>query len=324
MRAVTYDRYGGPEVMSLVEVPVPEPGEGQVRIRNRAAGLNPYDWHIYRADPALARTFSGWRTPGERVLGADVAGVVDAVGPGVIEFAVGDCVYGEIGFGACGDYTVAKSAGLARKPQSLSFTEAAAVPMAALTALQGLEAGRVSEGSRVLVIGASGGVGHMAVQLARVLRAARVVAVCSGRNASWVAELGADRVIDYTRERVEDCNEQFDVIVDLVATSTFRALAPLLDANGSYVLLGGIGGGKILGPLGGILRAQAVGLVKRRRVVQMTAKVLASDLTRIAAWIDDGRVRPVLDTVFPLERYRDALDLLEGGHVAGKVVVEVA
>lgn len=323
MRAVVYDRYGGPEVLSLTEQPTPEPGEGQVRIRSRAASLNPYDWHLYRADPALARSFTGWRSPGLRVLGSDIAGVINAVGPGVTEYAVGDCVYGEVGFGACSEYALARPSTLARKPQSLSFTEAAAVPMAALTALQGLEAGRAADGSRMLVIGASGGVGHMAVQLARVLGASRVVAVCSGRNAPWVAELGADRVVDYTHERVEDCGEQFDVIIDLVATSTFRSLEPLLAPAGSYVLLGGIGGGKLLGPLGAILRAQAVGLIKRRRVVQLTAKALGSDLARIATWIDEGRVRPVIDTVFPLEQYREGLELLESGHVAGKVVIEV-
>ncbi|MDN4474157.1 NAD(P)-dependent alcohol dehydrogenase [Demequina zhanjiangensis] len=324
MKAVRYDRYGGPEIMSLADLPLPEPGEGQVRLRNRAASLNPYDWHLYRADPALVRTFAGWRSPGEKVLGADVAGVVDAVGPGVTELSVGDAVYGEIGFGACAEYTLARPRNLALKPHTLSFTEAAAVPMGALTSLQGLEAAGVPQGGRVLVIGASGGVGHMGLQLARVLGASRVVAVCSGRNAGWVSELGADRVIDYTRESVEDCGEQFDVILDLVSTSTLRTLAPLLDPDGAYLPLGGLGGGRLLGPLGGMLRAQVTAPFVRRRLVRLTAKALGSDLARIAAWIDEGKVRPHLDSVFPLEAHRDALELLESTHAAGKVVIEIA
>ncbi|WP_084126021.1 NAD(P)-dependent alcohol dehydrogenase [Demequina sp. NBRC 110054] len=324
MKAVVYDSYGGPEVMRLVDMPAPLPQEGQVRIANRAASLNPYDWHVYRADPALARSFSGWRSPGLRVLGADVAGVVDAVGPGVTEFAVGDEVYGEISFGGCAEYCVADAGRIAPKPASLSFAEAAALPMGALTSLQGLEAMGIRPGSRVLVIGASGGVGHLGVQIAKALGAARVVAVCSGRNADWVRELGADRVIDYTVEEVADCGEQFDVVLDLVTTSSLRDLAAVIAPDGAYAPMGGIGGGKLLGPAEAMFKATFAAPFVRRKVVRHTAIPNSADLVRVAAWVEAGLVKPRIDRVFPLEEHVAALEMLEGGHVAGKIVVEAA
>ncbi|WP_062204599.1 NAD(P)-dependent alcohol dehydrogenase [Demequina salsinemoris] len=324
MKAVVYDTYGGPEVMRLVDMPAPLPQKGQVRIANRAASLNPYDWHVYRADPALARSFSGWRSPGFRVLGADVAGVVDAVGPGVDGLAVGDEVYGEISFGGCAQFCVADASRIAHKPAGLSFDEAAALPMGALTALQGLETAGIREGSRVLIIGASGGVGHLGVQIAKALGASRVVAVCSGRNAAWVRELGADRVVDYVREEVADCGEQFDVVLDLVTTSSLRDLARIIAPDGAYAPMGGVGGGWLLGPASAILRAKALGPIVKRKVVQLTAVPNAADLVRVAGWVDEGLVTPRIDTVYQLDGYGTALERLEGGHVAGKLVVRTA
>lgn len=324
MRAVTYDAYGGPEGHRLSELPVPEPGEGEVRIAVRAAGLNPYDWHLYRADPWVVRPSFGWRRPGLRVLGADVAGVIDAVGPGVDSFTVGEAVYGEIGFGACGDLAVAPADRLARKPRTLTFTEAAAVPMGALTALQGLEKAGVPDRGRVLVLGASGGVGHLAVQVARALGASRVVAVCAARNAGWVRDLGADRIVPHDREDVLACGETFDLIYDVIGTIPLRRLAPLIAPGGAYVPAGGLGGGKLLGPASTLLAGVVAGPLVRRRVVPVAARPDGADLARVGEWIDSGVIRPVIDAVYPRERHREACAHLETQRVAGKVVLEIA
>ncbi|MDN4476748.1 NAD(P)-dependent alcohol dehydrogenase [Demequina sp. SYSU T00192] len=324
MKAVTYDRYAGPETHELREIPIPEPGEGQVRIRVHAAGLNPWDWHLYRGDPWLARFSQGLFSPGERVVGADAAGTVDALGPGVDGLAVGDRVFGFLGFGACADYAVADASKIARTPDGVTDEEAAAVPIGAITALGGLEDGGGCEGRSVLVIGASGGVGHMAVQVARVLGASRVVAVCSGRNASMVSLLGADRVIDYTREDVLDCGETFDVIYDTVGTTSLVRLRRILEPDGVYLGAGGLGGGPLLGPAWAIFSAKALGPFVRRRVVVVGTEPSRENLTRMAGWLAEGRVRPIIQRTYPLDRTAEALAALEAQHVAGKVVVAVA
>ncbi|WP_062303980.1 NAD(P)-dependent alcohol dehydrogenase [Demequina subtropica] len=324
MKAVTYSTYAGPETHELREIPIPEPGEGQVRIRVTAAGLNPWDWHIYRGDPWLARFSFGLRSPGTRVVGADAAGEVDAVGPGVEGFAVGDRVFGFLGFGGCADFAVAESSKIARTPGGATDAEAAAVPIAAITALGGLEDGGGCEGKRVLVIGASGGVGHMAVQIARVLGASRVVAVCSGANAAMVSLLGADRVIDYTREDVRECGEVFDVVYDTVGTTSVPRLRRILARDGVYLAAGGLGGGPVLGPAWAIFRAKLSGPFARRRVAVVGTEPSTENLGRVAAWIEAGRVRPVIAATYPLERTAEAFARLEAQHVAGKLVVQVA
>jgi NADPH:quinone reductase-like Zn-dependent oxidoreductase len=265
----------------------------------------------------------GLRRPGHRVVGADVAGQVDAVGEGVTEFAAGDAIYGSIGRGACGEYAVAPVASLALKPLKATFEQAAALPMATTTALQGLRSARVGPGSRVLVIGASGGVGHLAVQIARILGAERVVAVCSGLNAEWVGALGADRVIDYTEQSVLDAEERFDVIFDTVATTPLHRLRAVMAPDGVYVPVGGLQRGGLLGPALPIFGAVAAGRLLRRKVVQFTASINAADLEEAARWVDQGLLAPTIDTVYPLERYADALTKLEGQHAAGKLVVSM-
>lgn len=323
MQAVSYSRYGGPEHMTFGSVPLPEPGEGQVRIRIRAAGLNPFDWHIYRGDPYVARLAFGLRSPGTHIVGSDVAGEVDAIGAGVEGLAVGNRVYGSIGHGGLGEYAVAPAAAIALMPERATFEEAAALPMGTLTALQGLRAAGVGPGSRVLVIGASGGVGHLAVQIARILGADRVVAVCSGRNAAWVQDLGADRVIDYTTQSVVDAGETFDVVFDTVSTTSLRRLRRIMAPRGIYVPVGGIGRG-FLGLVRPLIASVITGKVVSQKTVAFTAGMRGADLDEAARWVDAGTLRPVIDTVYPLERYADALAQVEGQHVAGKVVVAVA
>lgn len=323
MRAVSYSRYGGPKDMVLGDLPMPEPGPGQVRLRVRAASLNPYDWHIYRGDPYFARLIFGLRTPGHRVLGSDVAGQVDAIGDDVTAFSVGDAVYGSIGKGACGEFAVAQADVLALKPRTATFQQAAALPMAALTALQGLRAAGVGQGSRVLVIGASGGVGHLAVQIARILGAERVVAVCSGKNADWVAALGADRVIDYTKESLADAGERFDVIFDTVATTPLRRLRAVMRPGAVYAPAGALQRGGLLGPAMPIFGARLAGPLLGSKVAAVNAKVTGKDLDELATWVDEERLAATIEAVYPLEQYVDALTKLEGQHVAGKLVVSV-
>ncbi|WP_062529919.1 NAD(P)-dependent alcohol dehydrogenase [Demequina rhizosphaerae] len=324
MKAVTYDKYAGPETHELREIPTPEPGEGQVRIRVTAAGLNPWDWHLYRGDPWLARFSSGLFSPGERVVGADAAGTVDAVGAGVEGFVVGDRVFGFVGYGAVADYVIADAGKIAHTPLTATDEEAAAVPIGGITALGGFEDGGGCEGRRVLVIGASGGVGHMAVQVAKVLGASRVVAVCSGPNAAMVEELGADRVIDYTQEDVLDCGETFDVVYDTVGTTRLTRLKRIIAADGVYLAAGGLGGGPLLGPAWAIFSSKAISPLARRRVVVVGTEPSHENLTRMADMIEDGRVRPVIAETYPLDHTAEALARLEAQHVAGKLVVQVA
>jgi len=324
MKAVVFDRYGPPESLRLIDTDVPEPAEGQVRIRVRAASLNAYDWHIYRGDPWIAKLSFGLRSPGLRGLGADVAGVVDAVGPGVTDFAVGDDVFGEIGAGAVADFALAEQSRIALKPSSLNYEEAAALPMAALTAYQGLRDAPVKNGAGVLVIGASGGVGHMAVQIARALGAGRVVAVCSGRNADWVAEIGADRVIDYTQESVLDADERFDVVYDTVATTSVRKLRKVMWPDAVYAPAGAVGGSALLGPAGPMFRSVGSGWFISQRVALVQAKPSGEDLKAIAEMVDSGKVRPVIYQVYAMEDFAAALTKLEGKHTAGKLVLAVS
>src|SRR5688572_24305344 len=233
MRAVTYDRFGSPDVLQLRQIAVPTPAPGQVLVRIRAAAANPWDWHFLRGLPYIARiNGAGVRRPKHPVLGGDVAGEVVATGDGAGRFAVGDEVYGFIEFGGFADYVAVPETSLAAMPRNLSFDEAAAVPLAATTALQGLrDVGQVKAGDRVLIIGASGGVGTFAVQIAKAF-GAHVTGVASGRNAGLLRALGADRVVDYTREDVTAGDDRYDVVFQLAGTASGSALGRILAPGG--------------------------------------------------------------------------------------------
>lgn len=323
MQAVTFSRYGGPETMRLATVPVPDPGAGQVRIRVAAASINPYDWHLYRGDPYFARLSFGLMSPGEHVVGSDVAGVVDAVGPGVERFAVGDRVFGSIGFGACGQYAVGDVSSLTLCPAGVDLASAAALPMAGITALQGLRALGVEEGSRVLVIGASGGVGHLAVQIANALGAGRVVGVASAGNAALLRDCGADATIDYRTQRVEDAGEVFDAVFDTVATTPLSRLKRVIAPGGTYVPIGALGGGRLLGPMSGIFRSRIHATLHRVNWRMVMASITSTDLETLALWAEHGMLRAAIDAEYPLSRTSEALARLEGGHVAGKLLIRV-
>lgn len=325
MKAVTYSRYAGPEQMRVTDISVPEPGEGQVRVRIAAASLNAYDWHIYRGQPLLARARFGLLSPGQRVLGSDAAGTVDALGPGVTGLAVGDAVFGGFGFGACGEFAVTSASSLAkvggRAETKETMLAAAALPMAGVTALQALQLAGVGQANRVLIIGASGGVGHLAVQIAKALGADRVVAVCSGENAPWVQDLGADAVVDYRSTRVESVGEQFDAVIDTVCTTALGKLSAVIAPGGIYVAVGGVAKTGLIGPYAAILRSQMAARIRRIRWSLVNAVYNTADLEQLARWREQGLVVPRIEAVYTLDQVQQALEVLESQRAKGKLVI---
>lgn len=322
MRAAVFDRYGPPEVVEPSRIPMPTAGPGQVVVQVRAAGLNPYDWHHYRGEPLLfVRPTVGLRRPRTPItVGADVAGVVDEVGTGVSGWAVGDRVYGEVGFGACAERVAVDPDRIARLPARLSFEQAAAVPMGALTALQALRDGGLQPGHRVLVNGASGGVGHMAVQLAVAMGAGQVTGVCSTRNLAMVAGLGAHRVLDYTGDDVTS-ERDHDLVLDTVGSQPTRALARMVTPTGTVVLVGG-GRGRWVEPGGQVLRGLVQSPFLRGRVTGVfSVDGSTAALATISEHVAAGSVTPVVERTYALDDVVTAMHHLETGHVRGKLVV---
>ncbi len=320
MRGVIYRRYGPPDVLELVEVARPAPGPGEVVVRTYAASVNPLDWHFMRGSPVVVRVVSGLLRPRHGRLGVDVAGVVEAVGANVSRFRPGDEVFGAAR-GAVAEYAPARADRLVRKPAGLTFEQAAAVPVAGLTALQGLrDKAGLEPGQRVLVIGAAGGVGTFAVQIAKAFGAA-VTGVCSTRNVEMVAAIGANRVVDYTREDFAAGRARYDVVLDCIGDRSLADYRRVMSAEGVHVGVGGSGGAVEM--LLDLLKVLAVSPFVSQRFVSFIASVNDRDLGALAELIEGGKVTPVLDRTFPLERAADAVRYLETGHARGKVVVTV-
>lgn len=322
MYAMRYTRYGSPDVLTRDRVETPPLGATDVLIQVHAAAANAGDWHLLRGAPFIVRLSSGLRRPKHQILGSDVAGQIVAVGSGVTQFQPGDAVFGDLsesGFGAFAEYVVAPTHALALKPMGLSFAQAAAVPSAALTALQGLrdEAG-LQVGQQVLINGASGGVGTFAVQIAKAL-GATVTAVCSTRNLELMHTLGVEHVIDYTQEDYTRQGRHYDVIFDLAAFRPFgdnqRALVP----GGVYVLGGGSGGMFLSVMLTGPWRSWRSG----QRFSTFVKRPTPERLRYIRAMLENGTIVPVIDRCYPLDQLPDALHYLETGRARGKVVINV-
>jgi NADPH:quinone reductase-like Zn-dependent oxidoreductase len=321
MRAVVQDRYGSSEVLRLARVARPVLGNNQVLLHVNAAGLDRGTEHLMTGKPYVARLFVGLRKPKNPIPGRDAAGTVAAVGSSVSRFAIGDEVYG-VAPGSFAEYAAAPEGKLARKPENLSFAQAAAIPVSAGTALQALvDAGRVQAGQSVLVVGASGGVGTYAVQLAKAF-GAEVTAVSSTAKVDLVTSLGADHVIDYTREDFADGSRRYDLILDIGGSTPVRRLRRALRPRGTLVFVGGENSGNLTG-LGRQLRGALISPLLRQRLVLLVAKERAADLERLTALIEDGKVVPSVDRSYPLEEARDAMRLLEEGRVRGKVVITV-
>ncbi|MET9339104.1 NAD(P)-dependent alcohol dehydrogenase [Nonomuraea sp. NPDC003804] len=326
MKAFVLRSYGSPDVLDLVEIETPVPGDDEVLVRVRATSVQPYDWHFMRGEPYIARLMGGGpglRRPNISVLGADVAGQVEAVGKDVTEFRLGDEVFAMPKQGGFAEYVCVREGELASRPTNLSFEQAAAVPMAAGTALIGLrDQGRVQPGQRVLVNGASGGVGTFAVQIAKAF-GAKVTGVCSTRNVDLVRSLGADEVIDYTREDFTRNGQRYDLLLDVAGGHPGAACRRALTPKGTYVVVGGPAG-RWVRPAGRMFSTLAVSpFVSQRMALADVVRCTQNkrNLLTLTELIEDGKVTPVIDRVYPFEEIPEAIRYQEEGHAPGKVVI---
>ncbi|MEH1056647.1 NAD(P)-dependent alcohol dehydrogenase [Micromonospora sp. CPCC 206171] len=321
MKAIVQDRYGSADVLQLRDIDPPRVGDDDVLVRVRAAGVDPGVWHLMTGLPYPVRLGYGLRRPRHRVPGMDLAGVVEAVGRQVTRFAPGDEVYGT-GAGSYAEYALAPQHKLARKPAALTFAEAAAIPVSGQTALTAVrDAATVRPGQRVLVIGAGGGVGSYAVQLATAA-GAEVTGVCGPSKPDLVTSLGATDVIDHTREDITDRGVRYDVIVDTAGNRTLTHLRRALTPTGTLVLVGGEAAtGRLLQGFDRQLRALLLSPLVGQRLIPLVAKESSENLDALTALVDAGRLRPVLDRSWPLAEAADAIRHLRGGHARGKNVV---
>ncbi len=323
MKAIMYRKYGPPDVLMYEETDKPVPAANQVVIRVRAASVNPYDWHFIRGKPEFIRLFTGLLRPRTPRVGADVSGYVDAVGEGISQFKPGDAVFGTCS-GAFAEYACALASTIALKPDGVSFEHAAALPIAAVTALQGLrDKAHVQAGQTVLINGAAGGVGTFAVQIARWF-GAEVTGVCSTRNVDLVRSIGAAQVVDYRSEDFASGGTRYDVIFDLVGNRKLTAFRRVLKPRGLYI---GCGGG---GPdrssmelLGRIFGQMAISPFVSQKMVGLLARINRYDLTLLGELTAAQRIIPVIDRVYSLSEVPEGLRYLEQGHARGKVIITV-
>ena len=324
MKAIVQERFGPPDVLRFADIDPPEVGANDVLIRVNAAALNPADWHILRGDPYVARLMGiGLTKPKIPVAGSDAAGVVETVGANVRGLRPGDAVFGFVR-GAFAEYSCAAHDKVVPKPASLTFEQAAALPIAATTALRGIrDVGAVKPGQRVLVNGASGGVGSFAVQIAAAL-GAEVTGVCSTGNVDLVRSLGASHVIDYTTQDFTDGEIKYDVILDNVSSLPLTRLRGVLTKKGTLVLNGGGSPGHVFGPIGTILKAVVVNLFVSQRLRPLPSKTDRQELLDVTALVEDGKLTAVVDRTYPLADTAEGVRYVEQGHVRGKAIVTIA
>ena len=321
MLAIVQQGYGSAEVLHRARGPLPRLADGDVLVRVRAAALSRGTWHLMTGTPYVVRLVIGLRGPKQPVIGQDLAGTVAAVGPGVTRFRPGDEVYG-VGRGAFAEYCAAKEKDLARKPASLTYEQAASVPISAVTALQALrDVGRVSPGQRVLIVGASGGVGTFAVQLAKTF-GAEVTGVCSADKLDLVRSIGADHVINYTTTDFSDGARSYDLILDIGGNARLARLRRTLTPRGTLVIVGGEQSGDWLG-MTRQLRAVCLSLLVRQRLAMVVATQKASDLELLTDLIEAGAVHPVVDRTYPLREVPEAMRYLESGRARGKIAITI-
>ena len=325
MKAIIYCDYGLPN-LKLEEVEKPVPNEDQILVKVRAASVNPYDWHFVEGTPKIMRLMGvGLRKPKDTRLGVDFAGTVETVGKNVTQFKPGDDVFGGKG-GAFAEYVCRRAEGaVALKPASITFEQAASVNIAGITALQAIrDKGKVQPGQKVLINGASGGVGTFAVQIAKSF-GADVTGVCSTRNVDLVRSLGADHVIDYTKEDFAKGTERYDVILDNVPNHSLSECRHILNPKGKYVMIGGGGpnDSRWVGPFGRVIHALLVSPFISQKMGMMMADANHNDLTILADMMQSGKVKPVIDRTYKLSELPDAIRYLEQGHARGKVIITV-
>jgi NADPH:quinone reductase-like Zn-dependent oxidoreductase len=324
MKAIVQDRYGSADVLEFQDIDEPTLGEGDVLVRVHAAGCGPDVWHLMTGMPYMARVAIGLRRPKVRVRGWDVAGTVEAVGAKVTDFQPGDEVMGTAEDGSFAELAVTPANKLVRKPANLTFEQAAALPISGITALRAIrDEGNVQPGQRVLVIGAAGGVGSLAVQIAKA-DGAHVTGVGSTSKVDLIRSAGADDVIDYTREDFADGVRHWDVIVDTAGRRPLSVLRRALTPKGTLVIVGGDGGGNWTGGFfRGMLRGPLVSLFVGQRLRGLATKVTQEDLLAVKELVEAGSLTPVIDRTYPLIEASDAIRYLEEGHAGGKIVVSV-
>lgn len=322
MKAIIQRGYGGADQVELGYVPEPVAGRGEVLVRVRAAAIDRGTCHLMAGLPLFLRPFFGLRRPRQPILGRDVAGVVEAVGPEVTGVAVGDEVIGTAR-GSLAELAVVPTTRLARKPASLSFVEAATLPISGLTALQAVrDSGGVTRGHRVLVIGASGGVGGFAVQIAAAY-GAEVTGVCSGAKADLVRSLGARHVIDYTRDEVDSLGGDYDVVIDIGGNRSLSLLRSVLTARGTLVLVGVEGGGRWFGSMHRQFGAVLLSPFTRQRLTVLASREVSRDLVELVELVDRGAISPAVDRTYPMSEAAEAIGHLVAGHARGKVALTV-
>jgi len=323
MKAAVQDRFGSPDVVELREIEKPTPADDEVLVRIRAASVNPADWYGMTGIPWVARPLMGLLKPKESRVGVDFAGTVEAVGKDVTQFRSGDEVFGGR-TGAFAEYVcVREERAVVPKPANVTFEEAAAVPIAALTALQGLrDKGQLQPGHKVLINGASGGVGTFAVQIAKAL-GAEVTGVCSTRNVDMVRSIGADHVIDYTHEDFTRSDRRYDLMLDIAGSRSWSACRRVLNPRAILVIVGAPKGNRLIGPLSHVVRLRLAALGSSRKVVFFIAKFNKADMLVLQELLEAGKVTPVIDRRYELSEIADALRYLGEGHAQGKIVLTV-
>jgi NADPH:quinone reductase-like Zn-dependent oxidoreductase len=323
MKAAVRDRYGSPEVIEIREVEKPTPSDEEVLVRVHAASVNPADWYGVTGRPFAGRVLMGLLKPKERALGVDYAGTVEAVGRNVTLFRAGDEVFGGRN-GAFAEYLCVRAdRAVVKKPANVTFEEAAAVPIAAITALQGLrDKGNLQPGQKVLINGASGGVGTFAVQIAKAL-GAEVTAVCSTRNVELVRSLGADHVIDYTREDFTRSDRRYDLMLDVAGSRSWSEYRRVLDPQATLVVVGAPKGNRLIGPLSHVVKVRLAALRSSQRIVFFIAKFNKADMEVLRDLLESGKVKPVIDRRYELSEIADAFRYLGEGHCRAKVVITV-
>jgi NADPH:quinone reductase-like Zn-dependent oxidoreductase len=320
MKAIVYYQYGSPDVLKCAEIAKPSPGDDEVLIRVRAASVNPYDYHFMRGTPYLVRIAAGVRKPKDKRLGTDVAGQVEAVGRNVTQIKPGDEVFG-LCKGAFAQYACTPESKLGMKPENATFEQAAAVPIAAFTALQGLrDKGHIRPGHKVLINGAAGGVGTFAVQIAKSF-GADVTGVCSTRNVDMVRSIGADRAIDYTRKDFTNGTQRYDLILDCIGNHSLSAFRRVLNPEGTYIIVGGPADRWMIGFLARLIKALVLSRFVSQKLVMVGAKSSKEDLAVLHDLMKVGKVTPVIDRQYRLGEVPDAIRYLEEGHARGKVVI---
>ncbi len=324
MKAVVYRCYGSPDVLKLEDIAQPAPADKRMLVKVHAASVNPLDWHYMRGEPYVMRAGVGIGIPESIHMGADFAGTVVSVGKDVTRFKPGDAVFGDRN-GAFGEYvSVAEAGSVAMKPTNVTFEQAAAVPIAGVTALQALrDKGKIQPGQTVLINGASGGVGTFAVQIAKAY-GAKVTGVCSTRNLAMVRALGADRVIDYTREDFTKGSERYDLIIDVVGTHSLSDYGRVLNPHGSLIIAGSLDRGRWLGPLSNTIDAWLHAHFVSHKVIVLLANMNPKDLDVLRDLMQAGKITPVIDRRYALSEVPEAIRYLEQGHARGKVIIEVA